>query len=314
VLVIFIYSLKSGMRDKNVIKNLAFKFLKKYHPECLYAMISGSFVEEHFNETSDVDILLVSKLPDTVIVESYYYHGVEFQTIILPFNSLLEIIEKEINNGEGTYLSILAKGEIILDKRRFLLKLKEYAIAKFENGPIETRPYEIMQLRARLTSKLLDLKGCSSYSDNFFILSDTIQKMLNLHSKHHRTWGNAGKYASRSLEKVDPEFKNELVNSFTHFSKTKDPQPAINFIEKYLEHFGWQLNFFSTREVINEIRNDQLVIFFKSDGWSDLLSEIILPFHEYILSRIDSLEFIIYKSNIENEKWSSPLLIGQNQF
>lgn len=287
------------MRDKKTIQDLAIKFLNKYHPECICAMISGSFVEKYFNETSDVDILLISKLPETIFIESYNFQGIEFQTIVLPYNNIIEIIAKEINNGEGIYLSIIAKGVIIKDTRDYLLKLKDFALDKYKQGPAIAKPYDIIQLRARITSRMLDLKGSSSYSDNLFVIIDTFQKIITLHSKYHRIWLQSSKYASRLLEKVDPEFKNDLVNSFSDFVLTKDTQTTINFFEKYLDIFGGKLNYFSTREVIDEIKDDQLVIYIKNYELENLLPDILLPYHEYILSRIYPLNFIICKSERE---------------
>ncbi len=289
-------------RDKLVIKELAMQFLDKYFPDCIAAMITGSYVDEYFNETSDVDILLISRLVETIFIESYNYESIEFQAIVWPQTNILEMLNNEAHRGEGTYLSMFKKGMIIKDSRNFLSRIQKFASTLYEIGPSKASAYEITQLRAMVTSRIEDMKGSNPFADNLFVLMDVFQKFLILYSKYHRIWLQSSKYASRLLEKIDPEFKNEFVDAISNFILNKEPQDAVNFLEKNLENLGGELHFFSTKNVVHEIKDDYLIIFLKNTEIEDLLPEIVLPFHEYVLSRIYPIDFFIYKSSSQNEK------------
>ena len=289
-------------RDKLVIKELAVHFLEKYFPDCIAAMITGSYTEEYFNETSDVDILLVSKLVETIFIESYNFESVEFQAIVWPQANILEMLNAEAHRGEGTYLSMFKKGIIIRDSRNYLSRIQKFASTLYEIGPSVASAFEITQLRAMVTSRIEDMKGSNSYADNLFVLIDVFQKFLTLYSKYNRIWLQSSKYASRLLEKIDPKFKNEFVDSLSNFILNKDSQYAVNFLEKNLENLGGELHFFSTKNVVQDIKDDYLVIFLKNTEVEKLLPEIVLPFHEYVLSRIHPIEFFIYKSSGQKEK------------
>lgn len=51
------------MIDKKRILIKVKNFLTEYFPHAYGAMITGSFLTEKFNETSDVDIIILSLIP-----------------------------------------------------------------------------------------------------------------------------------------------------------------------------------------------------------------------------------------------------------
>ena len=59
-------------------------FVNEYFPETPHVLLTGSFNTPFFNESSDLDIILISNWHRDSFVESYDYNGLKMQVIVLP--------------------------------------------------------------------------------------------------------------------------------------------------------------------------------------------------------------------------------------
>lgn len=65
------------MIDKKRILIKVKNFLTEYFPHAYGAMITGGFLTEKFNETSDVDIIILSNIFRSVCIDTYDYDGIK---------------------------------------------------------------------------------------------------------------------------------------------------------------------------------------------------------------------------------------------
>jgi len=74
-------------------------FLNEFFPRNFGVLIGGSFNTEYFNDTSDIDMVILSPYSEGVFVESYFYSDLKIQAIVLSIHSLDEILYNEKVNA-----------------------------------------------------------------------------------------------------------------------------------------------------------------------------------------------------------------------
>ena len=99
------------------------QFIKNYFPNPCGVMITGSFVTKYFNETSDLDVIVLSNLYRNLFIESYLFHGIKIQVIVMPVFDLDSLLLKDLQSG-GIYIGQLNKGIILKDTNEILHKLQ----------------------------------------------------------------------------------------------------------------------------------------------------------------------------------------------
>lgn len=173
-------------------------FITTYFPNSYAVMVTGSFVTEYFNETSDLDIIILSGLYRNIFIESYLYHGLKMQVIVMPVFDLDSILIKDLQNG-GIYIGQLNKGKILKDTNDTLKKLQARAQTLYYHGPVPISKYQYDQLRARITTKFEDIKGNDNYEENLFTAIDLYPRIIDLFFKMNNYWSYSSKYACREL-------------------------------------------------------------------------------------------------------------------
>lgn len=271
-------------------------FITTYFPNSYAVMVTGSFVTEYFNETSDLDIIILSGLYRNIFIESYLYHGLKMQVIVMPVFDLDSILIKDLQNG-GIYIGQLNKGKILKDTNDTLKKLQARAQTLYYHGPVPISKYQYDQLRARITTKFEDIKGNDNYEENLFTAIDLYPRIIDLFFKMNNYWSYSSKYACRELLQKNPDLFKELISSLENFIAKKDKNEVLAFTSKFLEKTGGELHFSSTREYSENRKKDKLIILVSSNNPHNQFSEydkLAKKFEDFILMHCPQLQVCSY--------------------
>lgn len=134
------------MIDKKRILIKVKSFLTEYFPHAYGAMITGSFLTEKFNETSDVDIIIPSNIFRSVCIDTYDYDGIKMQCIIFPVFDLESLIQYDLKNG-GVFICQVSKGIILKDHGNIFENFKAKIQILYERGPAQISRFTLNQYR-----------------------------------------------------------------------------------------------------------------------------------------------------------------------
>ena len=248
------------MIDKKRILIKVKSFLTEYFPHAYGAMITGSFLTEKFNETSDVDIIILSNIFRSVCIDTYDYDGIKMQCIIFPVFDLESLIQYDLKNG-GVFICQVSKGIILKDHENIFQNFKAKIQILYERGPAQISRFTLNQYRSRLTTRLEDLEGSEDFYDNTFTIIDTYHRILDAYFGIKQQWAYSGKTVSRELDRIDPLFKKELVDSLSDFFINKDHTSIVLFLNKFINLLGGPISYMSTREISDICKGNCLTVF-----------------------------------------------------
>lgn len=272
------------------------QFIKNYFPNPCGVMITGSFVTKYFNETSDLDVIVLSNLYRNLFIESYLFHGIKIQVIVMPVFDLDSLLLKDLQSG-GIYIGQLNKGIILKDTNEILHKLQIKARTLYYHGPMLISRFQFNQLRARITTRLEDIKGNDNYEENLFTVIDLYPRIIDLYFKMNNYWSYTSKYACRELFQTNQDLLNDLVLSINNFICNKDKKAIITFTSNFLEKTGGELHFSSTREYSENKLTDKLIIFISDIAPENHLKELNLlstKLEKFLLMHCPKLQVCSY--------------------
>lgn len=285
------------MKDRQCYIDSVLSFVDEYFPHSLGIMLTGSFTSKFFNETSDLDIILISNLYRSIFIESYEYNNLKMQTIIFPLYDLDNIMYKETIQDNGAYISMLHKGIILRDKNYLFKRLKKRATDLYIQGPREIDKFELDRMRSIITSRLEDIEGNEDFNDNLFTFIDLYNYILLLHFKVNKSWIYTGKAASRELKENDLLFHDHFVNSIKNAITKEDKVYLIDFGKNFLQKMGGELHFFSTRGYSEKINEDKFILFIRDNSNNSMRERLLFlseKFNRFISKQIPDLLYISF--------------------
>lgn len=235
-------------------------------------MVTGSILTEYFNEESDIDIIILSNIYRNIFIESYYFKEIKMQAIVLPLYDLESVINRDRNLGGGVYINQLHSGKILFDPMGALLNLKKKAEVLYSKGPRSLTRFQFNQGRARITTRLEDLKGSDDVSENIFTILDLYPRIVDLFFQEHKSWAFQGKSASREMKQLDVSFYNDMVESICSLAKSGDKSKAVSLVSKFLSMLGGEVHFYSTREY-KEVNDSNIMVVFIGDNGNIFLKQ-----------------------------------------
>lgn len=270
--------------NKSTAKSIADSFINLYFPECYGALLTGSAVDGHWTEESDIDIIIISQLDNEWFIECFEFQGLMLQTIVLPLNKVKQALMDDFHKREGIYIGMISKGIILKDNNSYLEKLIEDVEFLKKKG-VPERPKEyIRYLHIKTSSLLSDLKGSKNFDECFFIMNDLTRFVADLNLSHVRMFDKGvGKMATRYLKEVDSQLFSNLVAGHQEFAKSKDTSLFQQVVEDNLKKFGGLLNYYSTAEIIKAVKKDRLIL--KFSNCSDLNAsfiDIFIPINSFL--------------------------------
>ncbi len=285
------------MNSKDKIWKEIYSFISEYFADSYGVMVTGSFVTNYFNESSDIDIIILSNLFRKVYIDTYDYHGLKMQAIIFPVFDLDSVLKRDIESG-GIYLSQIHKGKIIKDRNDILKRFKLMAESIYVHGPAPISRYNFDHAKARITTKLEDLEGNNNYNENLFTLLDIYPQIIHLYFQANLLWPYTGKSASRSIEENDASFHKDLISSIESMIITKDKSHVIKFTKDFLSSLGGEIHFLSTKECADNCSKDYLVVFISTNAnitrMTDEYKTLVNKAKGFLTKHIDKITIFPY--------------------
>ncbi|MBD5309957.1 MAG: hypothetical protein HDS10_05970 [Bacteroides sp.] len=280
---------------KNVL-SIVKRFVEDLFPYNQGIMLTGSVLTEFYNATSDIDVIVLSNLYRKVYIESYEFEGKKLQAIVLPTNELDELLLKDAVIGGGIYLHQLHNGYIMRDPIGILNNVKKRAACIYNQGPVPLTDFQLDQLRGRITSRLEDIKGSNKRIELLFSMIDVMPKILEVLFRSYPTWNFQGKAAAREILKIKPNFERKIIGVFEDLMKD-DKSSSIEFLSNFLESIGGENHFYSTREIVDRIEGERLIIFMGDKGsplLRAMLPKVLDCFFKRISTLMDKISIIPY--------------------
>lgn len=254
------------MKSKEYYIDNITMFVNEYFPGTNGILLTGSFNTPYFNDTSDLDIILLSEWHRDSFVESYNYNGLKIQVIMLPLHDMDGILYRDVARGRGAIISMFAKGMIIKDCNNLLKRLIQQCIVLYERGPQYVQLDLIDHCRAKITSCLEDIEGSNDFAEQTFSAIEAYNKITQLFFYQKRLWTYDGKGASRELKHRDEKFHREYLSSLSSFFNIQNKQDIITFLKNNLKNLGGELHFNTTRKTREKCNGNILVIHIHSSS------------------------------------------------
>lgn len=235
-------------------------FVNEYFPSSNGILITGSFNTPYFNETSDLDIILISNWHRDSFVESYLYNSLKIQVIVLPLYDIDGIIYRDIARGKGAVISMLAKGLVIQDYNHLLERLKQQCSILYERGPMPIQKEIMDSCRAKITSSIEDIEGTEDLGEQIFSIVEAYNNIVKLFFYKTQLWTYDGKGAAREINFRDKPFHDDYISSLDSYFQSHNKQNILCFLKKTLQKCGGELHFNSTRNFKEVCEGNTLVI------------------------------------------------------
>jgi hypothetical protein len=261
-------------------------FINQYFSSNEGVLVCGSINTRDFNENSDIDLVIISPNYNRVFNEMHELQGIAIHIIVIPFFSLYSILNKSYYTREGVYVTMIANGQIILDKTNKLHQLTKLAKDIQKKGPRPLEPIEINNNRAAITSLILDLKYCSKGIQQVFILNKLYAHILQLEILNSRLWGVNSKYGLRKLLELDPRGTEKFNDSYVQSLTSGDYSSFLDNINSRMIKYGGLLPYYTTNNgIYSLVSEDSITIHLSHKKTSSIVVNTLLS----IILIIDSL-------------------------
>jgi len=248
------------MKVDRKIKNSIISFLNNYYENSYACLLSGSYVDGKSNEYSDLDVLIFTRDRNVVFNETLSYENLKLQAIVIPVQSIQELLWVDHITGKGAFINMIQKGQIIFDTSHFLADLISHAKELQSLGGRILTDYEIYMMRVKITSLLMDVKGGGNTDELFFSMAGMLDVLTELKLRRSGNWCGEGKYRSRQIKKLDSEFYEEMNMSLKQAYAFGNKIPFIEFIEREMDSHGGLLSYYSRANALSQVSHDYLVV------------------------------------------------------
>jgi hypothetical protein len=235
--------------------------LDYYLPDIFAACLTGSYVDQNFNEESDIDLWVLSYQRDYVFHETFIWDSLKMQVTHIPFTKVNEILWIDYFSRDGTYLNAFAKSEVIRDNNDYLLNLIAVCYSIYSDGPKAMSVLELQQKKAMVLNLLSDFKGSKSKQESFVILGDLVYNYASFYLHYNKSWTNGGgRHQLRNFRKLDPQLYEDLFSLYEHYFKDLNKNGLIEYFDKVFADFEGLDKGYTVSEGMLEVNQPYLVI------------------------------------------------------
>ncbi|MBB6110271.1 Nucleotidyltransferase domain-containing protein [Mucilaginibacter lappiensis] len=236
-------------------------FLNYYLPDVYAACLTGSYVDQNFNEESDIDLWVLSYQRDYVFHETFIYEGLKIQVTHIPFTKIDEILWNDYFSRIGTYLGAFAKSQIIQDNNGYLTNLISRCRTIYADGPRKMSILELQQKKALILNLLSDFKGAKSKQESYVTLNELFSHFIMFYMHYNNGWTHGGgRHMIRNLRRYDAQLYDNIFSLYEGYFTDHDKKPFIEYLNNKLEDFEGLDNGYSVSEVMLEVKQPYLVI------------------------------------------------------
>ncbi len=227
--VIYPNNINQGLLE--MIKEL----LTKEIPYVSYAILCGSILTERFNDSSDIDVVVITDNKTMCpsikyLIDRRIKH--ELEVAIFDYTDCLLAMSKCRYSGDSTILRQIIESQLLFDKLDFHSALKAEALKLYDAGPAPLSEHQKLIFSRSLYSLYKDLdtadSGESSITLNtlFLVLSDVSLRINN-------NW-SAGPGKWRYTYLTESEYR--LDNEIALIIKTRDIKKTRTITELVLKN------------------------------------------------------------------------------
>lgn len=223
------------------------QFIQEFFPDCEFAVLAGSASRGEETPTSDLDIVIFQKSPESYR-ESFEQFGWRIEAFIHNHQSYIKEFQSEREKGRPILGNMISQG-IVIKTGSSYVKVKKNAVQHVLEGP------------APLTEDYIRASRYFNYDllDDFIDSRNEVEAIMTLNSlslqiadfilRYHGQWSGRGKGLARALRTFDEKIYNEYFEALNQFYKNRNKQPFHEFVEKVYEPLGGGLfNGFSSRK------------------------------------------------------------------
>ncbi len=216
-------------------------FLREHFPECVAAFLAGSVVRGEATTTSDLDIVIITGVPDAPFRESFVWEGWPIEAFVHNEQSLLSYFASDRELYAPKLQQMCLEGLVLRDHDGLAARTKAEARSQIEAGPSPLTPEETERMRYIVTDLLDDFSGVDHDADAYFIAHDLASASARLILRANRQWLGGGKWTLRALTAFDPYLAEHLAASMSQFYRSGDKKDLLDFAERALAPLGGRL-------------------------------------------------------------------------
>jgi hypothetical protein len=243
-----------------VIEEQLLNFVREKFPDVYAAFLTGSAVDEYFNEESDYDVYIITSTRDYVFNESFVYNEMKVQAIHLPLAKIDEILWYDTFSRTGIHLNSFQKGKILLDKGDYLVNLISYCQMIFNSGPPQCSYNDLKSHKISVLSLVSDLIANNHEEEKIILSHELYKAFIKFYLDYHGHWNSKNKHLARQMKNSNPHLSKLLVNEIRDFHNTLNPKKLLKLINRELSSIGDIDNGYSQYPGLINVKSNYLVL------------------------------------------------------
>ena len=245
--------------SSSILENLS-GFVKDKFPDVYAAFLTGSAVDEYFNDESDYDIYVITYTRDYVFNESFVSNGMKLQLIHLPLEKIDDILWYDIFTRTGIHLSSFNKGKILIDCQDYLSNLIKDCQVIFNAGPAECSPNDLKSHKIGVMNLISDLSG-NNYEEEKIILSHELYRaFIKFYLEYNGRWNSKNKHLARQMKNTNPHLLKALLEELKEFHQSLDPTGLLLLINKEVAIIGDIDNGYSQYPGLINVKSNYIIL------------------------------------------------------
>jgi hypothetical protein len=255
------------------------EFLAAHFPQCFASALTGSAVDGMLTNESDIDVLIFSDYVNITYREKFAWQGYTVEAVVLAVSEVDGLLQEDVASGQGVYVNMIAKAQILRDRHQYLQGLIAMAQQHKQLGPPPLDYEQRVSLRSRIHNGLDDLRGKREFGQLIFIVNNVLNlaSMLVLQINHH--WASTDKWRAKHLQANEPLFYEDLIKAVDTFYRTRDPKLIITTITDKLGDMTQDERLNSTRySLTSPPSGSRLIVAIKGEGnYHRFIENILQP-------------------------------------
>lgn len=221
--------------------DVARALVERLYPQCLTAILGGSVVRGEATKTSDLDLFILTDVPEAPYREARQFLGWPVEIFVHSPASYREYFDREVRQRLPVLLHLCAEGVVLRDAGGWGERVRVEARARLAAGPPPLREKEVDLYRYRLTALLEDFEGSTRREEDLWTAQQLARLVAEFVLSRHRRWLGHGKWMNRALAAFDPALAARLAGALERFYGQADKSELVACAEEALAAAGGRL-------------------------------------------------------------------------
>lgn len=213
------------------------EILRTKYPSAEFAFLAGSIVRGEATTFSDLDIVIVYKDLPNAFRESFYFQNLPVEAFVHTPETLNYFFEADSKTFVPSLAIMVAEGIEVPAKNDLSEKLKHLANEYLGNPP-RISDEEIRNFCCWLTDLIDDIREPRSKAELTASGTTLYATLADFYLRTNGVWSAKSKSIPRSLQKLNPNFREQFCESFEELFVTVKSAKVIKLTEIILEKHG----------------------------------------------------------------------------